>query len=199
MHTFLEKFQDNLRVGWLSMIELPWQHTGPEGDRVARREHWLAWLIGWAWALSGLALGALLAPWLLQIAGLSGTSSTDSLAIAIAVVMGFLVQVLGTVVVSLWNTVVRQYSDDWSFPLAMFLLVTQFIVVLLPLAGVGFGIYRYLNWVGAGQRTITIAFAGALLIKTFVIPAITGAIRSKAFQIFLQWLRRGSGKDTRTA
>lgn len=48
----------------------------------------------------------------------------------------------------------------------------------------------------ANQGHVTTGFVGGLLVKTFVIPAIWGAIKSKAFQAFMSWLRGGKPKPT---
>jgi hypothetical protein len=65
--------------------------------------------------------------------------------------------------------------------------------MLLPFALVGYGIYRYLSVVGSEQRSITIAFVGGLLVKTFLIPLIKGIVTGALFKWFMNWLRSGKG------
>lgn len=71
MSVFWDGFGDELKKAWKYMLVLPWKPLEPdETDRGAR---WFYWLFGWAWAIAGLVLGALYAPSLLQVAGLSDT------------------------------------------------------------------------------------------------------------------------------
>lgn len=65
--------------------------------------------------------------------------------------------------------------------------------LLVPFAGVGYGIYRYLTWAGAGQRTVTVSFVGGLLVKTLAIPLIKGIVTGAIFRWFTGWLRGGKG------
>src|SRR5262249_62430627 len=66
------------------------------------------------------------------------------------------------------------------------------MVFAFPLAGVGFALYRYFTWVGAGQGVATTAFVGGLLVKTFLIPPLQGIVTGA----FIKWLIRvlGGGK-----
>ncbi len=203
MDTFWSQFKGT----WLLMIELPWQN--PRIDD--RRLHWQQWLLGWSWTLGGLVLGALVAPQLLQFAGLSTAPYQDLLVIGVAAVAGFLVQFLGWSLVGLSlayinNERLRPLIDAviampsfvqrvvvQLYKVAVYALI--FALVMLPLAGVGYGIFRYLTWVGAGQREVTIAFVGALLVKTFLIPFIKGIVTGALFKWFMNWLR--GGKETK--
>ena len=172
------RFTNAIKSFWLDMLVPPWRHSGPDD----RFDHWASWLIGWAWALSGLVLGALIAPLLVRFAGLSNASYQDALVIGIAVFAGFVVQLFGWCLWLFFFLCIQnmpEYLRVWGTP----------VVLVLPLAASGYGVYRYLTWVGAGQRSVTIAFVGGLLIKTFIIPAIWGAIKSRAFQAFMRWLR----------
>jgi hypothetical protein len=54
---------------------------------------------------------------------------------------------------------------------------------------------RDLTWIGAGQHSVTVAFVGALLIKTFAAPLIKGIVTGALFRWFMKWLR--GGKDTK--
>lgn len=175
------------------MFEPFWKDTSERRER--REIHRANWLVNWTWAIIGLVGGALVAPSLLQLVGLAHTSYTDGLVIAVAVVAGLLVQLLGTVlsVLSVHLFPIKTNGLGWYV-----IELGGCVVVLFPLVGVGYGIYRYLTWVGPGQRSVTVAFVGGLLIKTFVIPAIWGAIKSSAFQAFMRWLR-GDKVKTRDA
>lgn len=203
----------DLKQLWLYMLVPPWRRTESVETRI---NHWAGWLAGWAWVLAGLILGALVASPLLQFTGLANTSYDDWLIIGIAIFVGFVLQVVG------WFVALFAFAILRSIFFLLFMLMSLFVAVfksqilsgisrpsfivsllatigaaLLPLVGVGYGIYRYLTWVGAGQREITIAFVGALLIKTFAIPLIKGVVTGALFSWFMKWLR--GGKDTKKA
>jgi hypothetical protein len=75
------------------------------------------------------------------------------------------------------------------------LLAASLGVVLVPIAAVYYTLYRYLNWIGPGQGHVTIAFAGGLLLKAFLIPLI----KTIASGIGLLWLKTFlRGKKTST-
>ncbi len=186
------EFMDSVRDAWFSMLEPPWRHTGTDKKSV-RLGHWFLWLIGWAWALAGLVLGALVAPSLVQLAGLSDTLYLDWLIIAIAVLAGFLVQLLGWCLLIAWVPISGLLVvGAIGRIMAVILLV---IACLLPFAGVGYALYRYFALVGADQRTVTIAFVGGLLVKTLVIPLIKGIVTGAAFKVLMRWLR---GKESKS-
>jgi hypothetical protein len=169
------------------MLEPPWLDSTGE-----IRNHWAIWLIGWAWSVSGIVLGALVAPTLAQQLGLTNSGYQDMFVMAIAVIAGFLVQFLGWCMMGLLaavldNAVKRypQWLDDsigWVF-------------ALVPLAGVGYGIYRYVTWVGAGQRTATVAFIGGLLIKTLVLLVITSHVTDTLSKWFMGRIRGDKPKS----
>jgi hypothetical protein len=177
----MDYLMDELKRAWLDMLEPPWRDSGSDKERF---NHWFLWLVGWTWALAGLVLGALVAPSLVQVAGFSSTPYEDALVVGVAVLAGFIVQLLGWLIGALAGLITASWLDGT-------LVAT---VVVLPLAGVGYGIYRYLTWVGAGQRSVTIAFVGGLLIKTFAIPLIKGIVTGALFKWFLNWLRGGNTK-----
>lgn len=202
----MKGFMDDLRDAWLYMFEPPWRSAS--NDREKRIGHWVLWLWIWSTPLSGLVLGALVAPSLVQIVGLANTPYTDWLVIAIAVLAGFLVQLLSFVLILSRLSVVdkaNRLAAGTRFGRSnvgvtiniITILATSLIALLLPLAGVSYGIYRYLTWEGAGQREATIAFIGGLLIKTFVIPFIKGIVTGTLFRWIMKWLR--GGKDTKSA
>jgi hypothetical protein len=49
--------------------------------------------------------------------------------------------------------------------------------------------------VGAGQSSVTLAFVGGLLVKTFLIPFIKGLVTGALFKWFMSWLRGGKPKS----
>lgn len=213
----------NIKFLWLFMLEPPWRVTG---DRVTRTAHWLMWSLGWAWAIAGLVLGALVAPSLVSSVGLSNSPYQDWFVIGVATLTGFVSQVLGRYTEKLGRTVAAKIAGILlSFVNSIFkafnrlfpprtkisreLLRAYFIladliaflwlymfIALLPLVGVGYAIYRFLILVGTSQREVTIAFVGSLLVKTFLIPFIKGIVTGALFKWFLNWLR--GGKETKT-
>jgi hypothetical protein len=198
----------DMKAYMADMLEPPWRDT--ESDDIGY--HWLMWFVGWIWAIGGLVLGALYAPSLLQFAGLSDTPYQDWLVIGVAVVAGFLLQFLGWFLfASMWAVF---FSDSFAplinltearsilvrlvvYPLAVVIVSLLSTAFVVPFAVIGYGIYRYLNWVGTGQGLVTIAFVGALLVKTFLIPFIKGIVTGALFRWFMKWLR--GGKDTKKA
>ena len=63
------------------------------------------------------------------------------------------------------------------------------------MAVVGYGLYLYFTSVGADQRTVTIAFVGGLLVKTFLIPLIKSLVTGAAFKVLMDWLRGGEEEE----
>ncbi len=173
-----------LKVMWLWMLQPPWRHSGRGDERVS---HWFIWLFGWAWALAGLVLGALSAPSHVQVAGLSDAPYQDALVIGVVALAGFLVQVLGWCLLALIFGVGKAVSLPKTLGWPVLL-----VVFVLPLAGVGYALYRYFTWVGAGQEVVTVAFVGGLLIKTFLIPLIKGILSGAALKFLIRV--RGGGK-----
>jgi hypothetical protein len=181
----MSTFVADLKNAWLEMLEPPWRRPGRDNPLT-----WRFWVAGWTWAIAGLVLGAFIAPTVLQHAGLASTDYQDALNLSVALLTGFLVQFLGWVFAFGVLAPLADYLEglpDWVSVVLYFPFVAAF--ALVPLAGVGYALYRYLTWVGAGQRSIAVAFVGGLLIKAFVIPAIWGAMKSKAFRLFMGWLR----------
>jgi hypothetical protein len=181
----MSSFVEDLKHVWLEMLEPPWRRPGRESPLNGR-----FWVVGWTWAIAGLILGAFIAPSVLRRAGLANSNYADALNLAVAVLTGFLVQFLGWLFGFGVLGSLADYLEgvpDWVTNVLYLPFVGVF--VLLPLAGVGYALYRYLTWVGPGQRSIIVAFVGGLLIKAFIIPAIWGAIKSKAFRLFMNWLR----------
>lgn len=199
----MSAFVDFLKLAWAHMLEPPWRHSRQDD---AEDGDWSLWVFGWAWATAGLVLGATVAPSIVKWARLSDTPYQDAFVIGVAVFAGFLVQLLGWSLLGLLAVVGKSTSnpdsDSEREPLAFsaptyvlaFGCVMLLVVALWPLAGVGYGLYRYFTWIGAGQRTVTVAFVGGLLVKTFLIPLIKGLVTGALFRWFVQWLRGGKVK-----
>src|SRR5260221_9307750 len=77
----MDVYRHNLQEAWRWMLEPPWRHSGPAPWR---RTHWLFWLVGYAWSLAGLVLGAVAAPSLPQTTELPGTPHPDAPALCVA-------------------------------------------------------------------------------------------------------------------
>jgi hypothetical protein len=172
----------NLKMAWAYMLEAPWRDTGTATDKF---DHWAFWVLGWAWAIPGLLLGALVAPSLIHLVGLSNSGYQAGIDIGVSVVAGFLVQLVGWVAIWLPSFIVGGSVDwpDWiAYPIVVLLWV-------LPFVAVGYGLYRYFTWVGTGQARVTTAFVGALLIKVFVIPLLKVIVTGTALKLVIKWLR----------
>lgn len=201
--------RDTWKYGLYSMLAPPWKR----GSDKERNNTWFPWLLGWSWALAGMVAGALVAPSLVNFAGLADTSYQDWLVIGVALVSGFVVQLLGWTLVAYPLTVdflnkIGNMTDEELQKVGLVRLQKSQqpvkrnrvligcwlpITMLLPLAGVSYGVYRYLTWIGPGQQSVTIAFVGGLLVKTFLIPFIKGIVTGALFRWFVNWLR--GGKD----
>lgn len=184
------EFIEVLKVMWRFMLEPPWSNSAEatEGDIWG---HWIAWTAGWAWALAGLVFGALISQSLLHWVNLANSQYKDWLVIVVAVLAGMLVQLLGT---GMWMFIFDLEKGEHISNVGCVVTVSSAVVLV---AGLGYGIYRYLTWIGAGQREVTIAFVGGLLVKTFLIPLIKGIVTGALFKWFMSWLR--GGKDTKSA
>jgi hypothetical protein len=86
---------------WLAMLIPPWREAEPGGRRFSRLFYWI---VGWVWALAGIILGAVIAPYLLGIWELANSPYQDALVIGIAAIAGFVVQFLG------WRLMVILFS-----------------------------------------------------------------------------------------
>jgi hypothetical protein len=170
------------------MLTPPWNEKDPE-DKAG---HWSVWITGWLWSLAGLVAGAFFAPALLRFVGLGDSRYQDALVIGVSVVAGFLVQlvgwllvILGSVVPGLW--LVDRGAPDWlRTPLAS---ITALVSFALPLAAVGYGLYRYFSYIGPDQRLVTTAAVGGFLVKAFLIPFIKSIITGS----FLLWIKNKLG------
>ncbi len=191
-----------LKHFWLAMLEPPWRS----------KENWVEWLLGWAWALAGLVLGAVYAPSIVQFAGLSSSPYQDWLVIGIAATAGFIVQAGSALFLallsnniegsSLYDGPILDLLDKgalgWFVGIGL-LLVVGVVLALLPVVAAGYGVYLYFTSLGANQRTVTISFVGALLVKTFLIPFIKSLVTGAAFKVFVGWLRGGKKKGPQSA
>lgn len=199
----------SLKYVWLDMAELPWR-VSQEDKEMRLHSPWIRWTMGWTWALAGLVGGALVAPSLTLRLGLAGTSYEDWLVIAMAVLAGFLVQLIGwglfllsvSLTAPLAIYIANRLGDSgnlWTIVRAVRITdwFTLPVIALMPLAGVGYGLYYYFTWVGAGQSSVTIAFVGGLFVKTFLIPLIKALVTGTLLKWFMKWLH--GGKDTKNA
>jgi hypothetical protein len=100
-----------MKLTWSYMFEPPWRHNGLNDER---RIHWLIWTLSWVWTLSGLVLGALVAPSLVQWVRLHYTQYQeplvkfqDWLVIGVAVLAGFVLQLVGFLMLSQEARLVR--------------------------------------------------------------------------------------------
>jgi hypothetical protein len=169
------------------MFEAPWRHSGQPSEV---GYHWSLWLLGWAWSIAGLLLGAVVAPSIVQFTGLSGFHYQDILVIGIAVLVGFIVQVIGWALVE----IVIALDLSYSLPITISRLLFN-LAVLLPLCGVALILYRYFNEISLEQRTAAVAFVGGLLVKTVAIPLIKAILTGAAFGFLMRWLRGGKDKS----
>jgi hypothetical protein len=176
-----------LKVMWLWMLQPPWRHSG-RGDE--QPSHWFIWLLGWAWALAGLILGAVVAPSIVQVAGLSDNPYQGALLLGVVVLAGYLVQVLGWCVLALIFGVGKAVSLPKALGWPVLL-----VVFVLPLAGVGYALYPYRTWLGAHQEVVIVVFVGGLFVKAFFIPSIQAIATGMEFKLFLRRLRGGKPKS----
>lgn len=166
--------------------------------------------MGWAWSLAGLILGALIAPQFVHSVRVFNGPYQDASIIATAILAGFLAQLIGWCValcllaagkemtfrLLYTPNVDRVVGISFTNRLSMVIewLFFPMASALLPLVGVGYGIFRYFTYVGAGQHYITVAFVGSLLIKTLLIPFVKGLVTGAIFRWFIRWLRGDKAK-----
>src|SRR5258708_2473797 len=133
----MNDFFGYLKNVWLDMLEPPWRRPQSPAER---RIHWVLWLAGWAWSLSGLVIGASIAPMFVQNWAFTNPSYRDALAIALAVAAGFLLQLLGW-----WlSTLVFAY-------LGFMTSFVQLATAAWLLAVAGYGVYHYFTLVSGSQ------------------------------------------------
>lgn len=239
----MNAFLRNLKLTWYYMFAAPWHHSersSSESEDRARASvlkalhdlaithpfdvrrvegklepgrHWFRWTVGWMYAISGIVGGALVAPLVVQRAGLSWFPYQDWLAIGIAAIAGFLVHLLGWILLAnsfvganLFFRLVNRVSEPTMRPGAIDMrsrvvilvlgtcailsaAVGLLIALLLPIAAVCYGIYRYLSLIGPAQRTVTVAFVGGLVVKTLISPLIKNIVGGAVVASLLRWLR----------
>jgi hypothetical protein len=96
---------------------------------------------------------------------------------------------LGLVLATVTDEILAKSRLSRWLGFSMYEVLNNSLQVSLPLAVVGYGIYRYFTWLSVSQHSITIAFVGALLVKTFLIPLIKGIVTGALFKFFMRWLR----------
>jgi hypothetical protein len=84
----MEDVLEAFRVVWLAMLTPPWQKADPEDNS----KDVLAWVIGWVWAIAGVILGAVIAPYILEPSGFTSSPYQDAIVVGTATVGGFLVR-----------------------------------------------------------------------------------------------------------
>ncbi|HEX5156502.1 MAG TPA: hypothetical protein VFW17_04735 [Ktedonobacterales bacterium] len=190
----MSRFLHFVWLRWLWVLEPPWQHSGPDDERL---KHRVVWYAGWAWTLAGLAGGAVHAPALLEFAGMLAPYQPWQ-GVGVAVVMSLLGLLLGWAVVTVTNLLwavsemaeeLRQLWEAWEY-IGVSSITMLF---LLPLCAVGLEVYRYWTWVGPGQWDIAITFVSGLLIISLLKGIVSGAV----FRWVMKWLR--GGKNTKNA
>jgi hypothetical protein len=81
-----------------------------------------------------------------------------------------------------------QFLIMYCFALMYIVLVADLVAVLfaigvfLPLAAVGYAIYRFFALVSPGQKLVTTAAVGGVLAKAFVIPLVWSFFKSAAWK-----------------
>ena len=196
MDGFWVALWDSYKESWWYILEPPWRYTRASAERL---RHWFVWFYeGW-FAVVGLVSGALVAPSLVQLTGLVDTPYEDAFIIGVAVAAGIVAQSLHHCL-SVLTQLLRLWLEKRTGDVYIWEKVLPFVVLptdLAFMAALGYGLYRYFIWTGPGQGSITIAFVGGLLVKTFLIPLIKGIVTGALFKWFMNWLR--GGKDTKTA
>ena len=146
------------QYSWRRWRDVPWR-------RFHTRDGWSLYV---AFALLGLVLGALAAPSLVHVTGLAGTCYQDVLAVALALVSSLCVFRVG---------------EDLAFVMVLLFAWISWRIweayVTVVIAAIGYGVYRYVTWLGPGQRDVAIAFVGGLLIKVFLIPLVRAWSRAR--------------------
>jgi hypothetical protein len=207
---YREKFVRQLKNAWLMMLERPWQSAGTGDDK---ETHWVLWLTGWTWSIAGLLLGALVAPTLLQIAGFADITYYDVAVIAVAVLVGFLIQLLGwscaILLYSLFQFLTFRFSlqlGESKYRLAhavltaymalelVLWLVILAVIFLFPLACATLGVYVYFSLVGEIEGSVVVAAVGGLFIKLVALPLIKAVLSATALAFLVRWLRGTNSK-----
>jgi hypothetical protein len=181
----MRNFMQAMRREWRFMFSPPWQPR----PRLTTRERWGVWLGTWLIALIGLVGGAIAAPAVLAAMRLTHSPFYDWMLIAIAVVAGILVQMAMTGVAGASNALEPKPRPDLPRGKRLLLRLRYYVfnsaVVILGAILVA----RYLDWIQSEQRAITIAFVGALLVKSIVLPGVKTLIMGKAAKRLWHWIQ----------
>jgi hypothetical protein len=189
-------FMEDMKTRWLDMLTPPWRDVEPDEDKFV---HIATWIIGWIWALAGILLGAVFAPYLLEVWGFADSAYQDIMVIGVATLAGFLVQFFGwclIFLVAIIDDLIRGAPPRRdAISLAGFLF---FIIALpLPLLIVGYVIYLYATTVGTQNGLITTGVIGGVFVKlaiTLGLPLVKSLFFGILFAGFIRWLRGGKAK-----
>jgi hypothetical protein len=127
-----------LKWMWFAMLTPPWRSMSPGEERGYQIT---MWVVGWMWAVAGIILGAVIAPYILATVGIANSQYQDALVIGVAAVAGFLVQFAGwclEVVVAETDGLIRRDSTGVGNIASLILI---FVVFPLPFVVVGYAIY----------------------------------------------------------
>lgn len=199
--TNFDDYLDYMKDMWRWMFAPPWHKTGIKGpsgeeweDEHFQFSHWVPWLFGWGCTIAGSLLGALLATSLVQTMGITNTTFQDAVVIALAVLFGFVLQALGwglmALDMALWIKWIALLLRPKFVSLRLAGRIdnySTYVLALIPVALGGYGVYRYLVWVGPGQSTVNIALVGILLAKMLFL-IIKGIMTGALFKRFMRWL-----------
>jgi hypothetical protein len=189
MRRFMRNYLNTLKREWRFMLEPPLRDNPPNPDPVDAQlgSVRFVWLVIWTWAISGLVLGSLLAPGIIQYWGLTNTRYQDALIIGIAVAVGFIVQWVGWTLLQIMAFFRKMLYDGPDLLLTIWTYITG-VIYILPFVGVGYALYRYFTWVGPGHRLVATAFVGGVLVKMLLIPFIKSIVTGTALNLFRKWL-----------
>jgi hypothetical protein len=189
----LRYFAEGFRRAWLFMLTPPWRDV-EGGDN---RGHTFLWLVGWAWAVAGILLGVVIAPYFLDVWGLADSSFQVSIVIGIAALAGFLLQFLGWCLMALLTFTDALIRGDTKKLSTLAGVVLMLVVIPLPLVAVGYTIYLYAITIGAQKALVTIGVISGVLVKlaiTVGVLILGSLIIGPLPAGFIRWLRRGRAK-----
>jgi len=176
-----------VKVMWVWTLQPPWRHSGRSDERVS---HWFIWLLAWAWSLAGLVVGATVAPSLVQVTGLAENPNLGALMVGVVVLAGFLAQVLGWCLLALIFAVGKAVSLPNALGRPVLL-----VVFVLPLAALGYILYRSGTRAGAHQDIVPLIFVGGVFVKAFLIPSVSAMATDAGLKVLMGRLRGGKPKS----
>jgi hypothetical protein len=165
----MKKSRRPLEEKWRLMTTFPWQEVEIEG--YSKRLHFVAWILGWLWAISGILAGSLLALPLLDAFHIQGTPFASPASIAVAIGMGFAVQLLG------WLLLILASTAKWLTNV-FFALDLGVLLAFITIATLG-GMAVLFSLIVLGTLALTgVDVLGDLekLIPVFVISALSGVL-----------------------